>query len=206
MSNDFSILVFSKQTQMKNPIPSFLLPFMILIAFQSSAQSLDFFREDLVFKLNRESLSVEGEYFFRNFTGTTVERSLFYPFPQDEDHGSVVWFAAWPRDDPDSSVVLHKRKQGGNFLASFPPYGQRVYFIGYTQRLKSGHARYILTTTQQWKKPFELANYKLWVPITLHVDSLSYPPDETDTVKEHIIYKWTRVNFMPDRDFEIWYK
>ncbi|MBU2651893.1 MAG: DUF4424 family protein [Bacteroidetes bacterium] len=190
-------------------MPKYLIS-VIFLVFCSinliSAQSLDFFREDLVFKLNRESLSVEGEYYFRNLTPAKVERSLFYPFPQDDDHGNVVWFAAWPTDEPDSSVVLRKRKEGGNFHAVFPPYSQRAYFIGYTQELKSGHARYILTTTLQWKKPFELANYKLWVPLGIQIDSLSYPPDKIDTVKEYVIYNWSKTNFMPDRDFEAWFR
>lgn len=194
------------QSFKKSVLISTIILLLSLINLCSFSQSLDFFSEDLVFKLNNGSLTVEGEYHFRNLKDICIERTLSYPFPQDDDHGMVTWFSAWPKDEPDSSVVIHKRKDGGNFYAKFQPLAERTYFIGYTQELKAGHARYILLTTQQWKKAFDHATYKLWVPLNIKVDSISYIPDKIDTVKDHFIFKWTKTNFMPDRDFEVWFQ
>jgi hypothetical protein len=85
------------------------------------------------------------------------------------------------------------------------PNETRILRIGYTQEVKTNQAMYILTTTASWGKPFQQAYYELHVPFDIQVDSISYVPDKIQQVGGLFIYIFERQNFMPDRDFIIYF-
>jgi hypothetical protein len=92
------------------------------------------------------------------------------------------------------------------FEIAVPPYGQSAYRVYFRQKLEHNHFKYILTSTSAWGKPFESAIYKLIIPAGVTVDSLSMTPDSTCIQGVQQIFHWKKSNFMPDRDFEVFFR
>ena len=74
---------------------------------------------------------------------------------------------SYNKKTPDISVVTDIKTKAAILRVKLNPFAFETYYIGYTQKLKSNHAKYILLTTQKWGKPFDIANYKLYAPISL---------------------------------------
>ena len=168
------------------------------------AQNISFFREDLIFTLNENNFEVDGLYYFRNTSDKKIQQVIFYPFPDINTYGEISSIKITTRDDTTSQIASIS-DFGSLFRLFIDPNGEVIYNIRYNQRLKSNQARYILTTTQQWGKAFEKANYALKVPANLHIDSLSINPDTMYKSNDSTYYFWYRENFMPEVDFNLWF-
>ena len=175
--------------------------FATLFAMSSLlAQDIEFFREDLTFRLEEGFFSVEGDYFFRNTTDGEVKNLLLYPFPDNEIYGSIIELNINVKDN-STSMITGSSEEGAAFKLKLGPMEEATYRISYVQRLKSNVARYIITTTKQWGKELEAATYRLVVPASIQLDSISILPDTMITTGSHHYFLWDRQNFMPEVDF-----
>lgn len=181
----------------------FLLGYLIFLIFSAIGQNISFYAEDLKFSLNKTAIEVDGLYYFRNNTGNEIKQMLFYPFPDIEKYGGITFIKIHIEGDTTSMLATQSAK-GSLFKVKIPANGEVAYRINYGQKLKSGEAKYIVTTTQAWKEPFEFANYSLTFPVNMMLDSVSIAPDSTAAGAGFIKYFWERRNFMPDRDFIFW--
>ncbi len=180
----------------------------ILMAFYSIisySQVIDFFREDLFFILDENSFQVSGDYYFYNPRNEPLRLAMAYPFPQDESMGHVSEVYAFDRNDIFLNCLARFNQKTGKIYLHIYPKQIKVLRIGYTHELLSNKAIYILTTTAAWGKPFKEAYYELHVPFDIQVDSMSYEPDEIQQVGGLYIYIFKRRNFMPEKDFEIYF-
>lgn len=166
-----------------------------------ASPTLEFYREDLHFKLSADHFSVDGYYYFRNPTDKPLNTLLAYPFPADSLMGTVDSVFAY--DSNNKNIMLQNNQKFMNFRVSIPAQDTLVCRIGYRQELKEHYAKYILLTTHAWGKPFEQVNYDLTT--TMKIKEFSYEPDRIFNKKKITNYTWHKVNFMPDRDFVIRY-
>jgi hypothetical protein len=143
---------------------------------------------------------VEGSYYFRNLTGDTVHQSLLYPFPDTEKYGNITSFNVVETGDT-VPVVVHQSREGAILRITVPAMDETMYRISYGQKIKTGEARYIITTMHHWSKPLEQASYTLTFPDNIHIDDISIPPDSIVRSNEKTVYYWYRENFMPSADF-----
>lgn len=179
-----------------------LLSFVLLMTlFTGNAQKMDFFKEDLSFSLSDSLFEVDGLYYFRNLTPAALNQLLFYPFPDTEKYGDIVYIKINMEGDTVSQLAT-QTKAGSLFKVSIPPSNEAVYRIRYGQRFKTNEATYIILTTRQWQKPFETADYSLEVSEDLRIDHFSIEPDTLLIIDDSILYRWHRDNFMPEVDFE----
>ena len=185
---------------MKNLI---IFVFVIAAAVEIQSQNVDFFREDLRFRLMDGKFEIEGDYYFRNNTESPLTMKLIYPFPLDSLFGKIDSVICFGSSDLSSSIYSVNQKQM-IFAISIPPNESKIYRIAYHQQLRANKALYILTTTKRWGKPFERASYELLVE-NLDVDSLSYIPDKVEVFNDSTKFYWDKENFMPDRDFEVFF-
>lgn len=169
------------------------------------AQAIQFFQEDLDFKIAGKHFYVDGLYFFRNTSDTKLTRRLFYPFPQDDAYGKVDSIFIINVQDTSKNPDLKINDSGSSFNIHIDADSTAIYRIGYRQELKIFKAGYILTTTQNWGIPFKQVNYTLEFPKEFLLDSLSYIPDSLREESDRYIFFWHKENFMPDKDFEIIY-
>ncbi len=168
----------------------------------SISQNLEFFREDLRFKLSDAYFYVDGDYYFRNKLDTSLKVRLKYPFPDEHLYGKVdsVFCINGASGSDCTGISINQKYM--MFNMDLKPNEEQIVRIGYRQEINSNTALYILTTTQLWNKPFDMVNYTLTVE-RYKIDSLSYVPDKVEMIDNTTIFYWHKKDFMPDKDFII---
>ena len=85
-----------------------LIYFIILTIIPVLSQNIQFFREDLNFRLEENQFYVDGLYYFRNLTDQDVNRTLFYPFPADSIYGEVdsIFVVGFPQADINTNLKI----------------------------------------------------------------------------------------------------
>lgn len=184
---------------------AWLFSVTIIFSLQLFCQRISFFREDLDFKLSKELFEVDGLYFFRNNTHTEIRQMLFYPFPEIGKYGEIVYIKINPEGDT-ASMLATQSAHGAMFKVLIPPAGEVAYRIKYGQKIKTNMAKYIITTTQKWEKPFEIANYSLELAHGVQLDSISILPDSIVRLADKTCFHWKRENFMPVCDFDFYFR
>ena len=170
----------------------------ILIGLSCQAQDLHFFKESITFKIEKDLFHVSGDYYLKsNVTGKKI---LFYPYPVDELYGEVDTINIY---DVGRQELLEpfKESEHGVFLSFMADSTKEAHLkISYSHKLNGEQAEYILLTTQEWGKPFELATYQLIVENNLEVKEFSYTPDKKVEIENETLYFWKKENFMPIRN------
>jgi hypothetical protein len=183
--------------------------FLILLTVLQSysltvnCQDLQFYREDILFSINEKYVETDALYYFCNVGEKDIQVALFYPFP---DSTMELIDSLVVEDMKTKFVIPYRDARSGVFFEIFvKAYGQSGYRVFFRQQLKEEHFRYILNSTATWGKSLEFANYELQMPLTIIPDSLSYSPD-TSFIKNNTQYfQWKKMDFMPDRDFEVFF-
>ena len=174
----------------------------ILILFLSLnlfAQSIDFYKEDITFKLNKTKFYISGLYHFKN-TSDKLQKSLIY-FP-------VIPTCITNKADSINIINLsnlqhvpyNRKTSGFTFLLESKANDSTIYQIEYEQDICGDSALYILESTQKWVKPLRSGIYKLIVPDSLEIEFLSYEPDSIYSFTNYKIYYLYKINFFPDRN------
>ena len=178
----------------------YLIVFILFISSNLYSQDLQFYREDLTFKIKDNYFYVDGIYNFCNNGKKEIEQVLFYPFPIDSIYGVVDSIKAFDINTKEIIIISKSTEQGFYFKIKLQPYGVGNYKISYRQQLLENKAEYILVTTKKWNKPFDNAQYKLITPVDLKITSISYRPDSAKQVNNNMFYYWNKKDFMPDRN------
>jgi len=184
-------------------IQGFLLISGLLGTIITSAQNLEFYREDIVFILNENFAETDAAYHFCNVGNSDIKTVLFYPFPDN----TLELINSIKIEDMITNAIIPYRKAdtGIYFLIYVKAYGQSAYRVYFRQNLMDGHYKYILTTTYAWRRPLDIGNYELRMPLALALDSLSYSPDSTYVSQEIQYFIWKKKDFMPDKDFVVFF-
>jgi hypothetical protein len=183
--------------------------FLIILTVSQSCcltvngQNLQFYREDILFSIQENKVVTDAEYYFCNVGDKDIRVTLFYPFPENTKEliDSLV-----VEDLKTSTVIPYHDARSGIFFEIFVnAYGQSAYRVYFRQRLKEDHFSYILNSTKTWGKSLDFANYELQMPLSIIPDSLSYPPDTSFILNDTLFYRWKKVDFMPDKDLEVFF-
>jgi hypothetical protein len=175
-----------------------ILTICLLLPWKVFSQEIQFYRENLTFRIEDSCFMMSGLYYLRNLGDTSREIDLFYPLPHDSLHGSVDSILLFSVDTNEEITDFRRTKKGLLFTTKVD--STASLHISYRQKLLGSKARYILTTTKHWQQPLEKAEYHLIVPGNIRITSFSYPPDEKEETGMYIIYRWQREYFIPDRD------
>jgi hypothetical protein len=168
------------------------------------SQTLQFYREDIVFKMSENQVTTDAQYHFCNTGGKDIKTTLFYPLP-DKTMEQIDSLVIWNMKTNDV-IPYREGKSGVFFGVSVIAYGQAAYRVYFSQWLVDKKFRYILTSTESWGRALEFANFELQVPVRLKIDSLSYPPDSTVIQNDMRYYFWKKKDFMPEEDFVLGFK
>ena len=170
-----------------------------------TAQIPDFYREDLTFILDDSSFTVTGYYYFMNNSEEDEKMDMLYPFPGNADYGKITDVYSYIYGNPLKNALLYYNDKAAIINLEVKAGKVTTIRIGYTQELLGNKAEYILTSTKSWGQSLKEVNYTLITPEDLRIDSLSYPPDFSNTKSGKTIYYYHKVNFMPDREFEVYF-
>lgn len=179
-----------------------LFIFLFFNIINVSSQNIEFYREDLTFKIEKNYFSVDGLYYFCNVTDKNQKINILYPFPADSTYGNIDSIFVLLNDS--IPIEFYKKENKGIFFyIKVNKYGTTKYRIKYRQKIKANKAEYILITTQSWKKPFEIVNYKLIVSNNIKITDISYKTDSIKNSATNTFYYWQKKDFMPDKNMII---
>ena len=179
--------------------------FLFVNIFKANSQNIEFYREDLTFKIEKGYFSVDGIYYFCNVSDKALKTNLFYPFPTDSTYGNIDSVFVLLNDS--IPIEFYKKENKGiYFPVKISAYGTTKYRIKYRQKITGNKAEYILTSTQTWKKPFEIVNYKLIVPNDIKIKDISYKADSINNSAANTIYFWKKKDFMPEKNMIIMFE
>jgi hypothetical protein len=180
---------------------TFLISLALLLSLSAVSQSLEFFREDLVFTLDSNFFTVSGDYYFRNPGEQAGTFSIVYPVPYNGPGKSVDTIVVMDDESHNQFIPVTVHDTLCMFQVQVSAKGIKRLTISYRQKHKDNQACYILTTTRQWGKPLEQASYELVMPAYLEILESSYPPDSHSDFGDAVIFHWRKTDFMPDKDF-----
>ncbi len=161
-------------------------------------QDVDFYKESITFKIEKDYFYVNGDYYLKS----TENRSqiLFYPFPVGNLYGDVDSVSIFDVNRQEKLNQFNKTEKGVYFTFTSDSLCESHLQIAYRQILLGNQAEYILETTQVWAKPLISARYQLITGSEIDVTSFSYDPDRLIELKGESIYFWAKQNFMPQKN------
>ena len=158
-------------------------------------------------KLDHEHVNVTGEYTFRNNYGTEANQTIFFPLPLATGELKIDSVSVF--DEFGQTWIRNVRilRSGLFFQLNFHGQEQKKIRIVYIMDHDGRNARYlVMTHIQYWKKPLSQGIYSLIVEDpSITIDSTSYKPDEVISDNNKVIQKWRKVNFDPDKEFDVWF-
>jgi hypothetical protein len=188
---------------MRNKVFLIILTVLQSYCLTLSGQELQFYREDILFSIDKNNAVTDAEYYFCNVGDKDMRTTLFYPFP---DNTRELIDSLVVEDLKTNAVIPYREARSGIFFEIFvKAYAQSAYRVYFRQQLKEDHFKYILNSTATWGKPLEFANYELQMPLSITLDSLSYRADTSYRLNDILYYKWKKTDFMPERDFEVFF-
>jgi len=165
---------------------------------------IHFWREHVRVEPSDGRTRVVGVYYFRNLSDEPVETSILYPFPVDRYHMPPFKVRAWQERNGVFQPMGFTR--GDAFIrwkTRFAPHEEKVVRVEYVQEIKRNYAIYIVSTTRQWQRPIEVAEFEFWIPRDLRDATLSFEPDRIDTVGDTIVYFVRETDFFPEEDLTV---
>ena len=183
-----------------------------------------FAREEIAMDVRPGTLEVRGMYHFTCSAKQPLVASLFYPFPLDSTHlypdsmeirtphsPTGASEANANRQSADSGIrrsalelrTFLRQDSGVSFRVQFRPGAEDSIFAYYRQPLKTNSATYIVTTTRKWKRPIDVAQFRVTVPVGFKDVGLTFKPDSVVKSDSTVSYFFTRGEFFPDKDVTV---
>lgn len=166
-------------------------------------QGINFFGEDITFRLDNGYFIVDGIYWFNNESNKPVEKIIYYPFPTDSAAGEVESISIYNLSEQQEEIALDISDKGLRYLLMIAAKDTAIYRIGYRQKVSNNCVKYILTSTAYWSRPLDWVNYKLITDNKTEIKKFSYEPDRLYQIDNEKIFFWERKDFLPEFDFVI---
>jgi hypothetical protein len=179
----------------------FLLILLLQFGFGwAHSQQLSFYRESLNFELDSLRFYVSGMYFIRNLSPQVQSTSIYYPYVYEtEEIDSISIYNC----NTMEYLEPFAGKKGHRFKLTIPASDSVLLHIKYNHKHNGKEATYILSTTQFWKHPFQVADYTLRVTNDIKINQLFMPADSSWKSLAYTYYYWKRFNYMPEHDFKL---
>lgn len=173
----------------------------------SALSPVRFSREYVTVEPSRGSTKVSALYYFRNDSDERVRQGIQYPFPVDRFHLYPSFVRVWEKNGNDLRPMgfVH-RDRYVLWSMELDAREEKVVRVDYVQEIKRPRAVYIVTTTKEWRRPIELAEFEFRIPAELDSVSLSFEHDTRTAVGDTIVYYLKRIDFMPDADLVVTWK
>jgi hypothetical protein len=142
------------------------------------------------------TLEVRGMYHFTCSAKEPLVASVFYPFPLDSTH-------LYPDSIDIRQHAFERQDSGVAFRMRFQPNAEDSFFAYYRQPLKANSATYIVTTTRKWKRPIDIARFRVTVPAGFKDVKLTFKADSVVRTGSTVAHIFMRRGFFPDRDVTV---
>jgi hypothetical protein len=169
-----------------------------LISLQAQ-NHISFFEEHIDFTLDNTYFTINGIYSFHNSANKEVSQPIIFPFA---DKASTIDSIRITNLSSGRKIKFDRLDSSVSFNFMLQPNDTVDLNIFYRQKMADIN-KYIITSTQSWGKPLEIAVYSLTTANDLKIKSFSYAPDSVRVSKNKKIYYWNKHQFMPKFEFEI---
>lgn len=181
-----------------------LMKIIIIVLFFSLnllAQSIDFYKENITFKITPTKFYVNGLYYFKNKTNTIQKNLIFFPVTPTCINNVADSIDLFNISKLQSVEISKKISNGFFFILETGAKDSTIFQIRYQQDICADSALYVLKSTQKWDKPLSSGIYKIIVPDNLKIKYFSYQPDSTYYFSNFNVYYLEKKDFIPDQDF-----
>lgn len=170
----------------------------------AAERPLQFVQEYVIVEPSPGLTRVVGVYHIRNATDRRAETGIIYPFPVDRDHAPPHTVRVWEMTDEGYRTKGFIRRDA-DFLMTLDlaPQETRVFRVEYVQRIRKRQAVYIVTTTQQWERAIDIAEFEFRVPAALEGVELSFEPDRTEDRGDTLVHFMRQEGFFPTEDLVV---
>jgi hypothetical protein len=176
--------------------PFLFLAFRLVHPGSAAAQPLDFFQERIEVAVQGDFCVLKGIYYFKNVGSVPLEQSLYYPFIVNDSlpfpDSIVVQEMGGNR-----SVEYASSEKGVTFVIHIPPRAVGIYQVSYRQMTRFNFMEYILTTTADWNKPLDVAEYRVSIPQRYQMTQLSLSGAKREKRTGESIYYLRKEHYMP---------
>ena len=180
----------------------YLIPLPVFVCFLigESVAGIVFQKEAITATVTAcDTLEIRGVYFFVNSDTSTMSTVIYYPLPVDSvfdyPHYIMVTDLSNKRN-----VEYMKKKEGVTWKQVISPRSTDSVLVVYRQKTRKAKGRYILTTTRNWKRPLERADFTVIIPSDITLTYWSLQSDSVSMRNGTITYHSFQKNFFPDRD------
>lgn len=143
------------------------------------------------------NIEVRGLYSYKNPWPFPITQGFGFPFPIDELHHTPLPIRLTLAESGEP-INIRKFLNDDTFTLYFKPFERIDVQLYYSQATQTPNARYILTTTNAWRRPLKKAHYFLKTVGVKNIGS-NYEMKNAGTN----VWNWERVNFMPKNDWLI---
>lgn len=164
------------------------------------AQSIDFYKEDITFKITQTKFYVNGLYYFKNRTDKIQKNLIYFPVTPTCVNNVADSIDIFNISKLQSIEISKKTSNGFFFILETGAHDSTIYQIRYQQDICGDSVLYVLESTQKWGKALSSGIYKIIVPDSLKTTYFSYKPDSTYYFTNFNVYYLERKDFIPDRD------
>lgn len=177
-----------------------IITFLFICFSNVIAQSVDFYREDITFRLSDTKFQVDGIYYFYNNTDQKQKNLIYFPVKPICANNKIDSIQVINLSKMKVVSISQKTANGFIFVLEANAQDSTLYQIKYQQDICSDSAIYILKSTQKWGKPLVAGQYKLIVPNSIKINHSSYEPDKKYYFNDFYVYAWQERDFYPNRD------
>jgi len=164
-----------------------------------------FDRERIEVQVIKGEVAVKGLYQYTNTSRLPAILTLKVPFPVDREHPPPEWFALYQSTEDGralSEIWPVVRGADISFRLVFRPREAKWVRLDYAQQARVSTGRYLLTTTQAWRRPLARADFLLRLPRNFDLIASSYPVGSATFAGPWKAYSFSMTDFYPQNDWE----
>ena len=191
---------------------AFLLLLLLLPGLLLAQSQFAFEGEVLDFSLEKTSPEsdtllwiVSGRFYLSNLHHEALSRLIWFPVPASDSVGVAedVSISLIEPVDSMSVELLYQNQRGFGFRLDLPARSFAGVKISYRQKISGSEARYVLLTANSWGRPLPSSEINLTLGQGITLTDLPYPDPIVSLDTQNSNYRWTFLDFGPDRDFVV---
>jgi len=155
-----------------------------------------FLDERIEADIHPESITITGTYHYKNTSVFPRIELLQIPFPSRSDWPPPFEVAAGDAKKESYSLKIFRVFGEYHLPVFFAPHGERHVRIRYSQKTPLHEGCYLITTTLQWKRPLEKADFVA----RMHGVRLVKSNYALETLTGNTL-GFSRIRFMPQEDW-----
>jgi hypothetical protein len=173
--------------------------------FSGYFTSVRFDRERIEVRVTPGQIHISGLYHYANTSRLPAVLTLRVPFPVDSDHPQPEWFTLCDSSEDGregAEIVPAVRGSDVSFRLIFRPREAKWVRLDYVQPSRVNHGRYLLTTTQPWRRPIGRAEYVLRLSSDLTLLSSNYDVSLATPDGTWQDFTFSKTEFFPHHDWQ----